>query len=133
MPPSFGALKCIDSASEPCHGTGPASHAVREQSPEKVISLTMHMLYNEYSDSQDTCPSCVHFASDMFIVENTRLYTRFQDSCSSVFVCSWFVRVMKYSWPYNFVLCALCDVEPVKGFGISGIDVSVSKIYETVN
>ena len=38
---------------------------------------------------------------------------------------------MKYSWPYNFVLNVLCDVEPVKGFEIRDIDLSVPKIYET--
>ena len=40
---------------------------------------------------------------------------------------------MKYIWPYNFVLYALCDVEPVKGFEIIDIDLSVPKIYEIVN
>ena len=39
---------------------------------------------------------------------------------------------MKYSWPY-IVLYALCDVEPVKGFEISDIDLSVPKMYEIVN
>ena len=29
---------------------------------------------------------------------------------------------MKYSWPYNFVLYALCDAEPVNGFEIIDID-----------
>ena len=79
--------------------------------------------------------SCVHSASDniMFVVENT-LHYRFQDSCLSILICSWWIRVMKYSWPYNFVSNVLCDViyiKPVKGFEIRDIDLSVPKIYET--
>ena len=34
---------------------------------------------------------------------------------------------MRYSWPYNFVLYVLCDVEPVKGFEIRDIDLLFRK------
>ena len=77
--------------------------------------------------TQDTCPVCIPVQMCLLVrTLYTEVVSRFLLICLNMQLAG----VMKYSWPYNFVLYAFCDVEPVKGFEISDIDLSVPQTIQ---